>query len=53
MIEIVCTNKENQRKVYPMGTSLAHIADDLQVELPYPILAAKVNNEVKSLQYEI
>lgn len=53
MIEIVCTNKENQRKVYPMGTSLAHIADDLQVELPYPILAAKVNNEVKSLQYKI
>lgn len=53
MIEIVCTNKENLRKKYPLGTKLAYIAEDLNITLPYPILAAKVNNEVKSLQYEI
>ena len=53
MIEIVCTNKENIRKKYALGTTLDYIAEDLNIQLPYPILAAKVNNEVKSLQYEI
>ncbi len=53
MIEIVCTNKDNIRKKYALGTTLAYIAEDLNINLPYPILAAKVNNEVKSLQYEI
>lgn len=53
MIEIVCTNKENIRKKYALGTTLDYIADDLNIQLPYPILAAKVNNEVKSLKYEI
>ena len=53
MIEIVCTNKENIRKKYALGTTLDYIAEDLNIQLSYPILAAKVNNEVKSLQYEI
>lgn len=53
MIEIVCTNKDNQRKEYPLGTTLAHIAEDMNVQLSYPILVAKVNNEIKSLKYEI
>ncbi len=53
MIEIVCTNKNNIRKKYPLGTKLSHIAEDLNIKLSYPILAAKVNNKVKSLQYEI
>lgn len=53
MIEIVCTNKNNIRKKYPLGTTLLHIAEDLNIKLSYPILAAKVNNKVKSLQYEI
>ncbi|NLE62435.1 MAG: nucleoside kinase, partial [Bacteroidales bacterium] len=53
MIEIVCTNKENIRKKYALGTTLDYIAEDLNIQLPYPILAAKVNNEVKSLKYEI
>lgn len=53
MIEIVCTNKDNIRKEYAMGTTLSYIAEDLNVKLPYPILAAKVNNKVKGLQYEI
>lgn len=52
MIEIICTNN-NQKKNYPIGTNLMQIAEDMQVELQYPILAAKVNNEVKSLRYEI
>ena len=52
MIEIVCTNN-NLKKEYPMGTTLLQIAEEMQVTSDYPILAAKVNNEVKSLHYEI
>ena len=52
MIEIICTNN-NQKKSYPIGTNLLQIAADMQIKLNYPILAAKVNNEVKSLRYEI
>ncbi len=53
MIEIICTNKNNKRKKYPLGTTLAHIAEDMNVVLPYPILVAKVNNKIKSIKYEI
>ena len=52
MIEIICTNN-NLKKEYPIGTTLLQIAEDMQVTSDYPILAAKVNNEVKSLHYEI
>ena len=52
MIEIICTNN-NVKKSYPIGTNLLQIAEDQNIKLPYPILAAKVNNEVKSLKYEI
>ncbi len=52
MIEIICTNN-NLKKEYPIGTTLQEIAEDMKVTSDYPILAAKVNNEVKSLLYEI
>ncbi len=52
MIEIICTNN-NQKKEYPIGTNLLQIAEDQQIQLTYPVIAAKVNNEVKSLKYEI
>ena len=52
MIEIICTNN-NLKKEYPIGTTLQEIAEDMKVTSDYPILAAKVNNEVKSLHYEI
>ncbi len=52
MIEIICTNN-GLKKEYPMSTTLLQIAEDMGVSCEYPILAAKVNNEVKSLRYEI
>jgi len=53
MIEIVCVNRENLKKQYQHGVSLSEVAADLQVELPYPILGAKVNNQVKSLRHQL
>ena len=53
MIEIVCVNKGNCKKQYHHGISLGEIAKDLQVELQYPILGAKVNNQVKSLSHNL
>lgn len=52
MIEIICTNNR-QKKLYPMGTSLLQIAGDMHIETGRPLLAALVNNEVKSLHYRI
>ena len=53
MIEIVCVNKENVKKKYEAGMRLSDIAKDLDVQLPYPIIGAKVNNRVKSLNYRV
>ena len=52
MIEIVCTNN-NVRKCIPSGMSLKELAEEINVQLTYPILGAKVNNELKSLNYEL
>lgn len=52
MIAIECTNN-GLKKEYPLGTSLTEIAGDMQLNLDYPILAARVNNVVKSMHYEI
>jgi len=53
MIEIVCVNKGNCKKKYPHGITLGEIAVDLQSDLQYPILGAKVNNQVKSLAHQV
>ena len=53
MIEIVCVNKENLKKKYEGGIRLSEIAKDLGVQLSYPIIGAKVNNRVKSLNYRV
>ena len=53
MIEIVCVNKGNSKKQYPHGTTLGEIADDLKIALQYPVLGAKVNNQVKSLAHHL
>ena len=52
MIAIECTNN-GLTKEYPLGTNLTQIAKDMQPSLAYPILAARVNNVVKSMHYEI
>jgi uridine kinase len=52
-MEIVCVNRGNVKKEYPQGTRLSEIAKDLDIQLSYPILGAKVNNKVKSLNYRL
>ncbi len=52
-MEIVCVNKGNFKKQYPHGTRLSEIAKDLDIQLAYPIVGAKVNNRIKSLNYRV
>lgn len=51
-IIIACTNNASQ-KAYPLGTTLAEIIEDQNIELASPILGALVNNELRELQYAI
>lgn len=51
-IEIYCENNK-QFKTVPLGTTLAEIADDLNVETEFPIIGAFVNNKVRELSFEI
>lgn len=51
-IEITCLNN-NQKKNYPIGTSLSEIFEDMAVQLAYPALGARVNNQIEEMSYEI
>ncbi len=51
-IEIICENNKT-RKYYELGTSLHEIIVDQNIYLKYPILGAKVNNDVEELSYQI
>lgn len=51
-IEVFCENT-SKYKSYPLGTKLSEIANDLKIELSYPIYGALVNNKPKELAYEI
>lgn len=51
-VEVHCDNNELMR-AYPLGTTLAQIARDMQVELNTPICGAYVNNRVKPLDFEV
>ncbi len=54
MIEIICTNNPTPiRREFPIGTSLAEIAKELNINLKTPIVGALVNNKVKELNYRI
>lgn len=52
MIQIICENCD-EKKEYPLGTSLKQITEDLQTNLKYPVLGAFVNNKLKELTYNI
>jgi uridine kinase len=52
MIEIICENTQ-QKKKYPLGTTLLNIANDSKIHLKHPILGAFVNNKLKELSYNI
>lgn len=51
-IEIICKNT-GIRKEYPIGTTLAEIAKDQHIQLEDDILAARVNNSLRELSFEL
>ncbi|MEG1572433.1 MAG: nucleoside kinase, partial [Bacteroidales bacterium] len=51
-VEIICKNT-NITKEYPLGTSLYEICADQNVRLSERIIAAKVNNKLRELDYEV
>ncbi len=51
-IEIICKNT-GIRKEYPVGTTLAQIAQDQDVHLQDAILGARVNNKLRELSFEL
>lgn len=52
LIKITCLNV-GLSKEYKLGTSLQEIAEDLKIQLKYPILGARVNNKLEELTYRI
>ena len=49
-IEIKTTNKTTE---VAYGTSLFNLVEEEKISLPYPILGALINNQVRSLQYRM
>lgn len=52
MVTIYCKNTQTYKE-YPMGISLLDIYNDLQINLPNQVLAARVNYKVESLNFRI
>lgn len=50
MVEIFCRNN-GAKKMYPAGTSLLEIYNDMNLQLKYGVTAAKANNKVKDLKF--
>ncbi len=51
-VNLYCKNN-GVFKQYPMGTSLLEIYRDQNIELNYPVMAARVNYKVESLNFRI
>ena len=52
MLELICLNNGSRLSV-EAGTSLMDVLSRLQLDMPYPMLAARVNNCYKPLSYSI
>lgn len=52
MVKILCINSGESR-LFPSGVSLVDIYNSLDFELPYGAVAARVNNEVCSLNFRV
>lgn len=51
-IEIFCENTQEKRS-YPIGTTLLDIYKDLQLQLKFPAIVAKVNNVTRDLKFKV
>ena len=52
LITIYCKNTKQYHDI-PCGTSLKKLYDMLAIEMPYPVIAARVNYKVQSLNFLI
>lgn len=51
-VEIFCENTQEKRS-YPLGTQLLDIYKDMQLQLRYPAIVAKVNNVTRDLKFKV
>ena len=51
-VTIYCKNTKSYHN-YPLGISLIEIFQELKIELPYPVMAARVNYKVEDLNFLI
>ena len=51
-IRIYCKNN-NQRYDVPIGSSLWEVYNQLNLQLPYPVVSAKVNNRSEGLNFRL
>ena len=51
-VEIFCENSQ-EIKSYPIGTQLLDIYKDMQLQLKYPAIVAKVNNVTRDLKFKV
>ena len=51
-INIFCKNN-GQRYDFPIGSSLLQIFRSLQLDFPYPVVSAKVNNRSEGLSFKV
>ena len=49
-VTIYCKNTKSYHN-YPLGTSLIEIYQDLNIDLKYPVMAARVNYKVEDLNF--
>lgn len=52
MLQIYCKNN-NIRKEFPIGSSLLEIYSALDLDFPYQVVSAKVNNRTEGLTYRV
>ena len=52
LVSVYCKNTQTYHE-FPMGISLLDIYHQLGVQLPYPVLAARVNFRVESLNFRV
>ncbi|MFV0345326.1 MAG: nucleoside kinase [Bacteroidales bacterium] len=51
-IRVICENN-NQEEHFPFGTRLTEVAEKFNIKLDSPILGARVNNRIRSLDYHL
>ncbi len=52
MLQIYCKNNNNYKE-FPMGSSLLDIYRGMDLDFPYPVVSAKVNNRSEGLDFRV